>query len=181
MKQLTNLEELETENLTNEQEKEIAQISEIIDNSDIEEVDKEKIYACIKGEVFKGPLPHPEILKQYEDIEEGFAKEIMQMAIREQEHRHEMETMIVRSETSVNSSQIDVIKTSIKMKSRLQIFGFVLTLSLVLIGTICIFTDKNIIVPFVLAIASFCWTMFYGKKDISNQGDEEKANDNSEK
>lgn len=159
-------------------EKELSEISKIIDKSDIEEEDKQRIIACIRREEFRGPLPHPKILQQYEEIQPGFAKEIMQMAVNEQGHRHKMESMIVESETSLNSGQLEVIRASIKLKSRLQVFGFVTTFLLVIVGVICIFLDKNVgsIVPFVLAIGSFCWTMFYGKKE-SSQGAENSEED----
>ena len=100
------------------------------------------------------------------------------MAVNEQGHRHKMESMIVESETSLNSGQLEVIRASIKLKSRLQVFGFVTTFLLVIVGVICIFLDKNVgsIVPFVLAIGSFCWTMFYGKKE-SSQGAENSEED----
>jgi len=42
-------------------------------------------------ETHKGPLPHPRILNGYEDIIPGAAREILEMAKREQRHRHRME------------------------------------------------------------------------------------------
>ena len=175
MKQFTSQKESMQENLIENEEKEMSEISEIIDKSDIEEEDKQRIFACIRREEFKGPLPHPDILQQYEAVQPGFAKEIMQMAVNEQSHRHKMESMIVESETSLNSGQLEIIRASIKLKSRLQIFGFISTILLVIIGAICIFLNKNVgsIVPFVLAIGSFCWTMFYGKKDPSTENEED--------
>lgn len=171
MKQFVSQEECMQTNQIRDEEKEISEISEIIDNSDIEEEDKQRIFACIRKEEFKGPLPHPAILQQYEMIQPGFAKEIMQMAVNEQGHRHKMESMIVESETAVNSGQLEVIRASIKLKVRLQVFGFASTLLLVIIGAICIFLEKNVssIGTFILAIGSFCWTMFYGKKEPSNE------------
>lgn len=171
MKQFVNQEETILGKLIENEEKEMSEISEIIDKSDIEDDDKKRIFACMRKEEFRGPLPPPFILKQYDEIHPGFAEEIMQMAVNEQGHRHRMDSLIVESETALNSGQLDVIRASIKLKSRLQIFGFVSTFSLVTIGAICIFLDKNAgsIVPFILAIGSFCWTMFYGKKEASKE------------
>lgn len=153
---------------------EMSEVLEIIDKLDIEEEDKQRIYACILEEEFKGPLPHPAILKQYEEIYAGFAKEIMQMAENEQRHRHDVEKMIVKSQTSLTDGQLEMVKASVKLKTRLQMFGFLCTILLMGIGAACIFLDKNVgsIVPFVLAIGSFCWTMFYGKKDSSAESDD---------
>ena len=75
--------------------------------------------------------------------------------------------------------KVEVLKTSIKLKTRLQIFGFVSTFFLLVIGAICIFMDKNVgsIAPFILAIGSFCWTMFYGKKKADEEDSDEEESD----
>lgn len=184
MKQFSSLQESMKEALSENDEKEILEISNIIDKSDIQEKDKKKIFALIEKEEFKGPLPHPSILKRYEEIQPGFANEIMQMATNEQTHRHDMEYMIVKSQTELNAGQLDVIKASIKLKTRLQVFGFASTFFLLLVGAACIFLDKNVgsIVPFILAIGSFCWTMFYGKrKDDEDEEDNEDEEDDDDK
>lgn len=181
MKQFVSQEESVQEKVIEDEEREVSEISDIIDKSDIEAEDKQRIIACIRKEEFKGPLPHPAILKQYEEIHPGFAEEIMKMAVKEQGHRHDMEEMIVKTQTSLTSGQLYVIRASIKLKSRLQIFGFISTVLLVIIGAICIFLDKNAssIAPFVLAIGSFCWTMFYGnkKQPEENDGDDDEADE----
>lgn len=178
MVQSENLEEfmLETANDDNE---EIATISDIIDKSNINEGDKKRIIACIREEKFKGPLPHPYILKQYEEIQAGFANEILGMAMREQAHRHELNKMLVQSEVDLNSGQLSLISASIILKKRLQIFGFVITTILVIAGIVCIFLDKNVggIATFILAVGSFCWTMFYGKKESA---DDKELNEDNE-
>ncbi len=103
----------------------------------------------------------------------------MQMAQKEQNHRQDLEKKIVESELSIDKGKLKVIDASIKMKSRLQIFGFVLTFFLVIIGFVCIFMDKNSFVPFILAIGSFCWTMFYGKKEPNKESNDESNNEES--
>lgn len=42
-------------------------------------------------QTFSGPLPHPDILRQYEQIQPGFAERIMQMAESESRHRRQQE------------------------------------------------------------------------------------------
>lgn len=39
--------------------------------------------------------------------------------------------------------------------------------------------DKNVgsIAPFILAIGSFCWTMFYGKKKADEEDSDEEESD----
>lgn len=175
--QSVNIEDVKLKKMDSESEREMSEISEIIENSDIQEDDKERIIEIIQQEVFKGPIPHPDILRQYEDIQSGFASEIVNMAVKEQAHRHEIEKTIVQSEVQLNKGQVDIIQASIKLKTRLQIFGFISTVVLLIVGSVCIFLDKNMesIVPFILAVGSFCWTMFYGKKgndDAKAEGDE---------
>ena len=50
---------------------------------------------------------------------------------------------------------------------------------MLVIGAICIFMDKNVgsIAPFILAIGSFCWTMFYGKKKADEEDSDEEESD----
>ena len=143
MKQYSNRKESMQENLVNDEEKEMSEISNIIDGLDIDKKDKEKIIAYIQKEEFRGPLPHPELLRQYNEVSPGFADKIMHMAMQEQNHRHELESRIVKSEISLNDGQLDIISASIKMKKRLQLFSFLLTFFLVIVGTICIFINKN--------------------------------------
>lgn len=165
--QSANIEDAMLKKMDAENEKEMSEISEIIENSDIQEDDKERIIEIIQQEVFKGPIPHPDILRQYEDIQSGFASEIVNMAVKEQTHRHEIEKTIVQSEVQLNRGKVNIIQASIKLKTRLQIFGFFSTGVLLGVGVLCIFLNKNIesLIPFILAVGSFCWTMFYGKKD----------------
>ncbi|CDE68296.1 membrane protein PF10097 family [Clostridium sp. CAG:277] len=179
MKQFSSLQETIQDNPIEDDAKEISEISDIIDKSDIQEEDKERIIACIRREEFAGPLPHPAILKQYDEIQPGFAQEILKMVTDEQGHRHKMESMLIKSQTSLYSGKVEVLKTSMKLKIRLQIFGFVSTFFLLVIGAVCIFEGKNIgsIAPFILAIGSFCWTMFYGKKSDEEDYDEEESDE----
>ncbi len=48
--------------------------------------------ALFQRDVHSGPLPHPETLKGYQDIDPSFPERIMAMAEREQEHAHKLDT-----------------------------------------------------------------------------------------
>lgn len=50
-------------------------------------------------QAFSGPLPPPAMLAQYNDILPNGAERIMQMAERQQEHRHSLEKRVVNSNT----------------------------------------------------------------------------------
>lgn len=77
---------------------------------------------------FEGPLPPPEQLTQYEQISPGFAERIIQMAEKEQQFRHR------------DVGEIRVIQK--KFLSRGQVFGFILSLAIIVGGILLIMSDK---------------------------------------
>jgi uncharacterized membrane protein len=52
--------------------------------------ERERVMATI--EMYKGPIPHPEILKGYEKLFPGAAKEIITNGVNESVHRRNLET-----------------------------------------------------------------------------------------
>lgn len=69
------------------------------------------IIQAFKQEAFSGPIPHPELLQKYENIQKGFADRIINMAETQLDHRVNCESKIV------NGSVID--------SKRGQIFAFI--------------------------------------------------------
>ena len=65
----------------------------------------------IRGEMYSGPIPPPEALARYEEIQSGAADRILKMAEKQQEHRMALETKAI-------GGQVDQSK-------RGQIFGFI--------------------------------------------------------
>lgn len=70
-----------------------------IENSDQELLDKVKSLPkekreiiMAKMEMYSGPILHPEILKGYEELSPGSAKEIIENGIEESSHRRKLET-----------------------------------------------------------------------------------------
>jgi len=57
------------------------------------EADRVVAQVVAASETFRGPLPHPRHLKDYDDIVPGSAAKIINMAYREQSHRHKMQWM----------------------------------------------------------------------------------------
>ena len=47
---------------------------------------------------YSGPLPHPSILKSYDDIQLGFADRIIKMAENEASHRQKMENSVLEAD-----------------------------------------------------------------------------------
>jgi uncharacterized membrane protein len=48
-----------------------------------------------RAERFGGPLPHPEVLRQYDEIVPGAANRILLMAEQQEQHRHSLEKTVV--------------------------------------------------------------------------------------
>lgn len=78
---------------------------------------EQKEQAMLTLEMHYGPIPHPEILKKYEELDKGAAKLIIENGVQESVHRREMEK--------------SYFKKSEREKKRGQYLGF-------LIGTIVI-------------------------------------------
>jgi uncharacterized membrane protein len=45
--------------------------------------------------LYQGPIPEPDELQKYEDIQPGFAERLLQMAEKEQQHRHQKENNLI--------------------------------------------------------------------------------------
>lgn len=61
-------------------------------------IQKPEVRTLISREFFSGPLPPPKVLKSYETILPGTAERIIQMAEREQSHRHSMDTLALNGD-----------------------------------------------------------------------------------
>ncbi|WP_446786960.1 DUF2335 domain-containing protein [Macellibacteroides fermentans] len=57
------------------------------------------LYAIESSSSFRGPLPPPEILNGYESVLPGASERILKMAEKQQEHRIDVERMIVDRQT----------------------------------------------------------------------------------
>jgi uncharacterized membrane protein len=77
----------------------------------------EQLTIAQSSKSFSGPLPSPESLAEYEQISPGFADRIVKMAEKEQVHRHEQDNLRWPAQK--------------KLLSRGQVFGFILSLSIV--------------------------------------------------
>jgi uncharacterized membrane protein len=64
--------------------------------------------------VHQGPLPHPAVLKQYDDVVPGAAERIMRMAEQQAMHRQDLEASVIRT---------DNLKSLLGM-----VFGFIIAL-----------------------------------------------------
>jgi uncharacterized membrane protein len=104
----------------------------------------------LEAKRFEGPLPPPADLKQYDDVSPGFAERIVQMAEKEQDFRH-------RDIDRIRSMQRKII-------GRGQVFGFILSLTIILGGILLIMSDKPTsgFISILTGIATVAGPFFYG-------------------
>lgn len=80
-------------------------------------------------QVFSGPLPPPAVLEGYERALPGSAGKILEMATREQQHRHSVEAAAVNANIEAQQGQIAVARLQTKSAFRSdlvgQVFGFI--------------------------------------------------------
>lgn len=56
---------------------------------------QERQITVSQQKLYQGPIPEPEELQKYEDIQPGFAERLLQMAEKEQQHRHQKENNLI--------------------------------------------------------------------------------------
>ncbi|MGK7344338.1 MAG: DUF2335 domain-containing protein [Candidatus Nitrospinota bacterium M3_3B_026] len=85
----------------------------------------ENIVKVLAEQRFSGPLPHPEVLQNYENVLPGLAERIVAMAEAEQKSRHTEETEALRGQ--------------LKYASRGQWFGFGISMAGLVVSGVVIF------------------------------------------
>lgn len=70
----------------------VALVHQLSDEGRLPEIAERTITAAL-AESFAGPLPHPRHLKAYDDVVAGAARDILNMAMGEQKHRHRLQLM----------------------------------------------------------------------------------------
>jgi uncharacterized membrane protein len=106
---------------------------------------------------FIGPLPPPNILRGYNEVIPGAAERILAMAENQQSHRIQIESAVVQE--------------NCKSQRRGLIFGFVITMTVVLGGFFLIYKGKSAtgLISVVLALVSLVGIFIYGKQKQQSQ------------
>ena len=111
--------------------------SDVENNEIIEIIDKvekmppeQKEQAMLTLEMHYGPIPHPEILKKYDELDPGAAKLIIENGVNESVHRRDMEKRLL--EKKIND------------KKRGQYLGFLIGLVVIVAGTYLIYANHPI-------------------------------------
>ena len=66
----------------------------------------------------QGPLPHPAVLKQYNDVVPGAAERIMRMAEQQAIHRQDLEAHIIRTDTLKSLLGMGYVRGTCKNRSQ---------------------------------------------------------------
>lgn len=104
--------------------------------NEIEKHDSQNNKLSYETEFFAGPLPHPELLKKYEQILPGSADRIIKLAESQLTHRQELENQ--------------VIKSNIENERKGISFAFILALVLMLIGGYLVYERRDTVGYFAL-------------------------------
>lgn len=83
----------------------------------------------VHQEAYQGPLPHPDLLKKFDEVSPGAAEKIIKMAESEQSHRHEMDSQFLKEENFLKKLGL--------------ILGFIIVMSIIGSGVYLLVNDKS--------------------------------------
>lgn len=103
------------------------------------------------SESFSGPLPAPQTLERYNLIVPGAAERIIVMAEKQQDHRQNLERMVVESNTQSQTQGLWL--------------GFILAIVVVISGAFLIYLGHDVygLAAIITALASLVGVFIYGK------------------
>lgn len=124
---------------------------------------------------FSGPLPSPDTLLGYEKACPGAADRVIAMAEKQAAHRQELESAMIRA--SISADEDDRGK-EFKLSVIGSIFAFLLCLSLIVIGGICLYFEKNLagIVSIGMAIAAMGGVSLFNWRRAKSRQEEDRKN-----
>jgi uncharacterized membrane protein len=100
---------------------------------------------------FSGPLPHPDILAQYNTVLPNGAERIIAMVEKQSAHREHIENCVVEG--------------NVRSQSRGSWFGFIVSMTAIIGGTYLIAIGKNGpgLASIISSLAALVAVFFYGK------------------
>lgn len=87
---------------------------------------------------YQGPIPPPESLKKFDEIEPGLASRIVTMAEKNGDHLRDIQKQQVAHDRQKTEQEVDIVK-------RGQLFAFILMVLFLILASVLIFTGKGII------------------------------------
>jgi uncharacterized membrane protein len=126
---------------------------------------------------FSGPLPHPDLLKKYNEIIPGLAEAIVDMAQKQQAHRFKIEEQEVRQKDDIielNKRDSDQCDKALNIDSRNSLLGLVfafLTVALIMsTSAICAYFNHPVSSAIIGAggVCSIVYIFIYGTRTQRN-------------
>lgn len=168
---------------SNDEEDSIELLTQAIEKSNIAAKDKRRLLEMVE---FKGPLPPPSLLLQYDKCIPGLADRIVEMAVNEQNHQHKMDEAKMNAIDTLNSQEvlesqerIKYVEKSMELMKQRQWMFFVIAAGCIGIIAFGVVTGKSFgsMAPVVSALAVLSLTLIFGKyistKDSENTEKEE--------
>ena len=118
-----------------------------------------------RSDFFLGPLPHPDHLREYENILSGSADRLMTMVEEQAQHRRQLEKSVTISNT--------------KLETRGQILGFVIAMTALIGGGYIMASGQSVwgaavAISAVAGLAGvFIWKSRERKRELNNRMDVE--------
>lgn len=131
-------------------EAEESEVGEIVDRIEQMPPESQKlVFKAVKSS-FSGPLPHPEIMKGYEEVVPGAAQRILDMAEKRMDHRMNLESRDMDLAHNSLDKEFNLAKTSL-------ILGGIMGLILIIACIVLVYNDKTIegfsmLIPIVSAL-----------------------------
>lgn len=94
-------------------------------------------HRVITASRFRGPLPAPEILREYDDVLPGLAREIVDQWKGETAHRHE-------TITSLRNTDYEAMRAYYAGEKRGQVFALICFLALIAVGVLALILDQEL-------------------------------------
>lgn len=128
-------------------------IQSIINQLGIDDPQKKQILAiALSRTFFSGPIPPPELLKQYNEIMQNGADRIVSMAENQSKHRMDLEKSVVTEE--------------LKQSKRGQIFGLTLVIFCIILAFILSITNHETVAGILAGstVVSLATVFVFGKQ-----------------
>lgn len=165
----------------------IPEIVHEVNNSNLSKEAKEEIVSMIR--VFSGPLPPANEFAEYDKVCPGAAKSILDMAMSQQSHDHEMEKIeaerhfeITKQQTKNNERYYDYVHRSLDLMN-IRTYAFtIIALALISGMIVCVILGKDTkyFTPFVVGLGTLALALIFGKAQSSNSDTGENIQNNNQ-